>query len=152
MARNRRKRNRDERDDTPIANDRVARPAAPRDGYSWTSGPRFTDFEDRRHFHPERDPPFMSTTGAPAPFRTRDFKKTDPRKLAKRLSNRPTRGRTNYYQASTEATPIFNQPGSVLVCVRRQRRKEILHALKKTGRGGSLRRKRKLTERSYYKC
>lgn len=152
MARNKRKRNRDERDTPAIANDPVARPSAPPDDYARRYAPRFTDIEDRRHFHPERFEPFKSKTGATAQLRTRDPRKAVVRNIAKRLWDRSIIGRAQRSSPLDRALRIFNEPGRVLVCVRRQRRKEVLHSLKKTGAGGRRNRKPKRTERSYYQC
>lgn len=151
MARKKNK-NRGERDDTYIANPPVARPTAPPDDYARPYRPRFTEIEDRRHFHPERDAPFKSTTGAPARLRTRDFNKTVLREIAKRALSRSIHRRAQQPSPLNGPLRIFNEPGRVLVCVRRQRRKEVLHSLKKTGSGGRRNRKPKRTERSYYKC
>lgn len=46
----------------------------------------------------------------------------------------------------------FEAPQKVLVCVRRKRRKEVLHALKKVGRGGSSRRRRRRGPHSQISC
>lgn len=152
MARNKRKRNRDERDTPAIANDVVARPSAPPDDYARRYAPRFTEIEDRRHFHPERFQPFKSKTGASAQLRTRDPHKAVLRNIAKRIWDRSIIGRAQRQSPLHGPFRVFEQPGSVLVCVRRQRRKEVLHSLKKTGSGGRRNRKPKRTERSYYKC
>lgn len=44
----------------------------------------------------------------------------------------------------------FNAPQETLVCVRRSRRRQVLHALKKTGKGGQ--RKPRRSRWSDYKC
>lgn len=53
------------------------------------------------------------------------------------------RGRVPYQIA-------FSAPGETLVCVRRKRRKEVLFAKKKTGKGGQ--RKARWSKWSVYKC
>lgn len=61
--------------------------------------------------------------------------------------NKSTQGR----KARTfNAQLAFNAPAETLVCVRRSRRKEVLFAKKKTGKGGQ--RKPRRTPWSQYKC
>jgi len=46
----------------------------------------------------------------------------------------------------------FSHPWQVIVCVRRKRRREVLHALRKTGRGGSKQRKPRRNFWSEVRC
>lgn len=76
--------------------------------------PRFSPvnlslFEDRRTYHPER-------AARPAFSLPR---------MASRLVAREARGRSG---RQTKAPVAFADPNRVLVCVRRKRRKEVLHA------------------------
>lgn len=96
--------------------------------------PSLIDIEDRRTFHPERD------------FRpARSFSKANHRLvLADKVSrtNADRFGRLRAFPSQTKAIVAFDAPKKVLVCVRRQRRKEVLHALKKTGKVGQRRPRR----------
>lgn len=56
------------------------------------------------------------------------------------------RSRTNFAPVQM----AFTAPAQTLVCVRRSRRREVLHALKKTGKGGQRRPRR--SRWSDYKC
>lgn len=72
----------------------------------------------------------------PTPF-------TTTRKVARLV---PTTRTVSHKKARAAKTPFsavaFEQPHNTLVCIRRSRRKEILHALKKTGRKGQKRPRR----------
>ena len=87
---------------------------------------------DRRLFHPEapfHPPLYMS--GVPA-----DIDETDTgvaRPFSRPQANVPQQRKGVYY-------PAFTHPNRVAVCVRRQQRREVLHALRRTGRGGGKRR------------
>lgn len=94
-----------------------------------------TVFEDRRTFHPERDQ-------RPA----RSFSKALHRLVVKEPLRNPDRfASLRAFPASIPTRIGFEDPKRVLICVRRKRRKEVLHALKKTGRGGQ-----KKPRRSWY--
>lgn len=88
-----------------------------------------TQFEDRRQWHPEG-------TYAPA----RSFSQSRHRLVAARpkISARPPRLSKRYSQRLYSPTHriAFSNPSRVLICVRRQQRREVLHAFRKTGRGG----------------
>lgn len=83
--------------------------------------------EDRRVFHPERaDRPALAIDGRPARFT---------------LNNRPQKksrlqARFRSVASQTKAAVAFQAPRQVLVCVRRQRRKEVLFAKRQAGRRG----------------
>jgi len=95
--------------------------------------------EDRRTFHPLRSlRPVRSLLGTPPRVVLRDKRSKGPK----------ARG---VFSSQTKAILAFEEPKAVLVCVRRQRRKEVLHALKKAGRGGG-KRKRKRSWHSSISC
>lgn len=87
---------------------------------------------DRRFFHPEkRDQPAKSIAGTIAPItvKNRPVPRTHKfRKLAVvRFGSAPSQ---------TKAAPAFVAPQTVAVCIRRKRRKEVLFAKKRAGKGG----------------
>jgi hypothetical protein len=87
-----------------------------------------TQYEDRRLWHPEGD-------YAPA----RSFSKTRHRlEVFPRISYSSGLSINKVQNLSrTTAHAIgFSAPNKVLICVRRNIRKEVLHALNKTGKGG----------------
>lgn len=92
------------------------------------SGRALLDVEDRRQFYP-------AVHYRPA----RTFRGWARLGLVAPQSNRSSRAR------SAMTGPIsFRAPEATLVCVRRHQRREVLHALKKTGgRGGRQRRPRR---------
>lgn len=78
---------------------------------------RVTSYEDRRLHRPDR---------SSAPPRSLNRNATRLR-VADRFGDAIRR--------QTLARVMFNQPQRVMICVRRNQRREVLHALKKTGRG-----------------
>lgn len=86
------------------------------------------EVEDRRNWHPQvtnlMDAPVRSSRRARVPLQ-----------LAKPLKRWGKPHRFNFSRLQ------FSSPKQVLVCVRRKVRKEVLHALKKSGRGGNRRRR-----------
>lgn len=112
------------------------------------------DYEDRRQYHPEG-------TFAPA----RRFSSTRHRLMAyggyadvRRTAD--TRSRTPYggYADSIKVFSHlpqavgFTSPKKVLICVRRQQRREVLHALRETGRGSGGQKRAKWSEYSSVRC
>lgn len=105
---------------------------APRSGHSTLNSSRrqftpFTNylslFEDRRTWHPEG-------TYRPA----RSFNRSSHLlTLAPALTRRPRRSRP--FKQLPSHTVAFDQPQNVLICVRRERRRRVLFAKKKTGYG-----------------
>lgn len=83
------------------------------------------DIEDRREHHP---------LGFFRPARKLDGGGSDPVVV---------RSPKNKSKAFLARGLGFARPGAVVVCVRRKQRKEVLHALKKTGRGRGGGRKRR---------
>lgn len=146
------KRKQGQRDTSDIASPSAA-PSGPATVNQRPYGRRFTEIEDRRHFHPDHHRVVRSTTGAPAPLRTREKFKTDTRDTRRSRSRfRPARwGDAVLTSPLHRALRVFSNPRAVLTCVRRQRRKEVLFALKQTGKG-SRAKKRNRNERSYYSC
>lgn len=86
--------------------------------------------EDRRTFHPEQA------------FRpARSFSRANHVLVA-----RPDRTRSGQVRLSVPVGVGFGDPRRVIICVRRRQRREVLHALGKTGRGKA----RRPPRRSYY--
>lgn len=126
MAKNRSRGGRD--DLSPIANPRLLRPLSP--SVSPSNYTTLLDVQDNRTFYPEEFRPALDIDGRPHTFQYPSPKKTRLNKDRfaglRKLSSRVQ----------------FANSENVLICVRRKRRKEVLHALKKTGRGGQKRRRR----------
>lgn len=116
-----RNRNRGRRDAFDIANsDELLTPST-----SPRSGPTILDLEDRRSFTPDvfyRPPKAIRSVV----------------RLAMPHTSKP------HIRARSRFSPVikFKAPQSVLICVRRQRRREVLHAMKKAGKGGMRRPRR----------
>lgn len=106
-----------------------------------TSPTAYREIEDRRTYHPQR---------AQRPARSID-KPVHRLVITKGPEHPPTRKPS---QAKLSALPHrvqFQAPKKVLICVRRQARKEVLHALNKTGKGARAR-QRHQTPYSRIKC
>jgi len=88
-------------------------------------------FEDRRSFHPNK---FISPARSIGP-------RSDAR-LMVQTAKRP---------ALLSPSVVFNEPRRILICVRRNVRKEVLHALNKAG-AGSGRKKKHRTQFSDVSC
>lgn len=98
-----------------------------------TTPKNLTEVEDRRTFHPLGPTrPARFSTGGPSSLTLRDKPKAG-------------RFKTPFGHSQTKATVAFDDPGNVLVCLRRKRRKEVLHAMKRAGKGGRQRRHRRNT-------
>lgn len=92
--------------------------------------------EDRRQFHPERE-------ARPA----RSFSSSLHRLQVPSRPMRVSKGARGSVLMSGPSYKIgFVAPRKVLICVRRKQRREVLHALHKTGRSGP----RRPSRRSYY--
>lgn len=94
-------------------------------------GSPLLEFEDRRTFHPE---------GVYRP--PRSLNRSDTQIVPKQKPKRQP--------SQTKGTLSFADPRSVLVCIRRGIRKEVLHALGKAGRTGFKR--RRTTQTSKISC
>lgn len=110
-----------------------------------TSPGSLTQYEDRRQWHPE---------GKYAPARS--FNKTRHRLTvpnANHVRHRPAGKTMGDIRSTIEGTPwqtAFREPDKVLICARRQIRREVMHALKKSGRGGQ--KKPRYSEYSKISC
>lgn len=92
-------------------------------------------FDDGRAFHPAPDfRPAFTLGGNKASIRLAD------RPATKRAVSS---GFNKRIRSQTKAFLTFATPERVSVCVRRARRKEVLFATKRAGRGGSQRRRRR---------
>lgn len=117
------------RDNLSIANPRLPFSLAPR------LSP-LSLYEDRRQFHPLGSAAPASSFSSP-----RSRLSLRDRRYVSSKSSSP--GRVSF-PSQTKAAVAFSTPGRVLVCVRRHTRKEVLHALRKTGRVGQKRPRRNL--------
>jgi len=93
---------------------------------------RLQNFEDRRRWHP---------LGIAAPAKS--F--SSPRHrlvLTESLGQSSVKKLNRNPFASLSSKISFKAPGSVLVCVRRRQRREVLHALRKAGKTGQKRPRR----------
>lgn len=139
MARGRRSKTAPERVATHNANALRALLGAAEETYatpSWPLSP-LLEIQDNRQFHPEgayRRP--LSVFGSGAEWSVDSDAKRNQAVLPK---------------SGLRMRPTFRDPSRTLVCVRRGQRREVLHALRKTGRGsgGGV---RKLTPNSRIRC
>lgn len=101
-------------------------------------------FEDRRTFHPEgKSAPARSTN------RSRHRLQSPPVKEAA-FSHQDSLNYPSAHSVQPHAIAAFTAPKKVLVCVRRKIRKEVMHALGKSGRSGQRRPRR--SEYSSIQC
>lgn len=127
MAKNNRRR----RDTTAIANSVAFSNYAP-SRITFPKNLYLQQFEDRRRWHPEG-------TYAPAQsfsrsrHRLRDVQSSYNRRASQVMARSIPRLHSPVYRVG------FEQPHRVLICVRRQQRREVLHAFRKTGRGSGRR-------------
>lgn len=144
---------------SPIANDsslsrlltEPVRPTRPLVSVS-PSTVNLRELEDRRLFHPDPVRPARNLSSevhrlvAPEFVPKRAFKR-DPR------TGKMKAYRINQPQAVFgRSGQVFQEAQRVLICIRRAMRVEVLHALKKTGRGGAKRRKPRRNEYSHIRC
>lgn len=117
-----RSRNRGTRDDMSIANVSLRSPIL--------RATRLTGMDDRRTFDFEpATRPARLFTGSTASVTVTP---TQPQKQNQKLT------RPNFNRAQL----AFSMPGETLICIRRKRRKEVLFAKRKTGKGGQRRPRR----------
>lgn len=99
--------------------------------------------EDRRTFHPEgKNRPVFASPRYAARIMPKDIR------VGHANRNRPNSswGSAVFVQPrQTKAILAFDMPDKVAVCVRRNRRKEVLHALGKAGSGGMRKPRRNAT-------
>lgn len=91
-------------------------------------------YEDRRYWHPEG---LYSPARSFSQSRHRLRHTTQPRPRGARLNKQYNPSRLNFGTLSHRIG--FRNPDRVLICVRRQQRREVLHARRKTGRRGQRR-------------
>lgn len=97
-----------------------------------------SEFEDRREWHPEG---FARPARLFSRPRHRLSLVDQPRRSRTPL-NRDPFSHLRSFNSQTKARIAFREPDRVLVCVRRNIRKEVLHAFRKTGRVGQRRPRR----------
>jgi len=117
------------RDTSRIANDF----SLPFDMPSPRSMTYLSEIEDRRNYHP---------SGVTSPARS--FSRPQHTLVTPGPKN-PDRVGNSIRSSTLPSAVAFQAPTKVLVCVRRHIRKEVLHALQKTGKSGQ-----KRPRRSYY--
>lgn len=141
MARNRRDRSSRSEETSDFSNDLNTLLRPPAQSYSVQpivhhtspSSSILSDIEDRRTYHP--DGPARPARSIDRPTHTLTLP-VHPKNVNKSRSDLSSLPRTVQFQA----------PKKVLVCIRRQQRKEVLFALRKTGKGAKARKHR----RSFY--
>lgn len=113
---------------------------APRDPLRPTVAP-LREVEDRRTYHPDPVRPLKSLAGRVA-------------RLGFIGPARPARGTLQRFKArqGTLTLPGARFPRQTVVCVRRQQRKEVLHALAKAGKSGTSRKRHRRNETSTVIC
>lgn len=89
---------------------------------------RLTELQDRRAFNPE------DVYASPRSIQGTRSRIRSSRVVAATAQSSPNRARMP--KMRFKVTYAFQSPKRVLVCIRRRARKEVLHALKKTGRRG----------------
>lgn len=87
-----------------------------------------TAYEDRRLFQPKKMVDSAMSFGHPSRVVFKPHKRVAP----KTKSNVSGRGRLKKLISSFS----FHVPKKTLICVRRKQRKQVLHALRKSGKGG----------------
>lgn len=127
MARRNRRNRQRQRDANPIANPPIRLLPAP---VLARSG-RLIEIEDRRKYQPSFHSP--------------------PRSLSRvaRVLNTVPRTRTYRSRRPTALGAAFSHPKTVLTCIRRKMRREVLFA---TGRSGSNPGRRRRNRNSYFRC
>lgn len=103
-----------------------------------TSRHRLQEMSDRRYWNPDPITPLYGLNKTPTTLKQQWLPQN-------RNVSRPW----------TAFTPIrlgYTQPKRVLTCIRRKQRKEVLHALKKTGKGSGAKKHARWTIDSKYKC
>lgn len=147
------------RENTYFTNRRLPSPTRPRSHLRLAPSPSsysnnfLRQIEDRRTFHP------LGPYRPARSFTTSRHLLTVPRFTNRNLGpprpyvnvNQPIRDIQRRSRSTALPHQIgFERPDSVLVCVRRRQRREVLHALKKTGRAGQKR--PRFTEYSTITC
>lgn len=131
MARSRRTR----RDTSAIANRRLPRSQTPSVSPRRMQSDFLRSVSDGRFFNPE--PSYVSQRSLSG-LRHR-LKLYEPRARRIVSSRHESSVQMRSVQSSVPTAIGFTAPKSMLVCVRRQQRREVMHALNKSGRGGQKR-------------
>lgn len=108
--------------------------------------------DDNRTFHPDgvfRTPSMLNPYEPEIDVYERPIKSPSPRVGGMRGQTRPF-GRTAENRQGLSQKVAFRNGDRVSVCVRRKQRKEVLHALRKTGRGSG--RPRRYNRYSQVRC
>lgn len=114
---------------SPTANHRLPRVIATSPLVSVTPAlQQLRAIEDRRHWHPAGDYRPARTLQGTRPSLTVQDRPRPSRSLPDRFGAK--------IRSQTNGVLAFQAPERVVVCIRRQRRKEVLHAKRKTGRVG----------------
>lgn len=139
MAR-RSRRSSQQRDASPITSPDLGLLVTPRPWVPLPSLPSAPDLEleDRRRFSFESPQVAIRSPGVRSRIRMAPVGRPAG-KTRQRASN-----------AIPREMPTFGSPGQVMVCVRRKSRREVLFALRRTGKGGRARRRR--SEFSNVRC
>lgn len=137
MSKKKDKRNREPpRDLSTIANDPLRgllRPVQPIRPVVITRPLDLRVIEDRRTFHPDPIRPALNV-------RSQVHRLVAPKVGARSARKSPSR-KSSFSYSKPQAifnrkAVMFQEPKKVLVCVRRKQRAEVLHATKRTGKGG----------------
>lgn len=104
---------------------------------TFQSAPPLTEVEDRRTFHfDHQDRPALTRWGTPAQVTVTNRQRPKAAQASPKAKKRQ-RLITNRFgpkvHSQTKGILTFAAPDDTVVCIRRQRRKEVLHAKKKTG-------------------
>lgn len=100
--------------------------------------------EDRRTYHPEGDSRAARTVRGDSYYSLNSVPNQSSSRSTS-VSLNSSGGRVRHTSPRLPEALHFSVPQDVLVCVRRKKRKEVLHALKKTGKSGQ-----KRPRRNYY--
>lgn len=81
-----------------------------------------------------------------------DLRRYSPSKIARPRTRSANAAGLNHRRLSTlyQSPWTITIPGKVSICIRRKQRREVLHALRRTGKGS--RSERKYTPNSEYRC
>lgn len=108
---------------------------------SWNA---FKDIQDMRTFHP------LSVVRPQRTTTTRYAISYPVRRPS--LPNRDVFARLRDLRGAPQVRLTFRAPRQVLTCVRRKQRREVLHALKKTGGRGAPHRRPRFNQQSTISC
>lgn len=108
--------------------------------------PSLRIYEDRRFWHPEGD---YAPVGV---FRQRSARRLIEAAPTRRRTDGTTGVGKSFRGFRPPVIRAFAKPDEVLVCVRRSTRREVLHALGRTGRGSGAKKMPRLTWRSKISC